>query len=67
MVVRMVTMPETLARELLVLLEPRVHLTVVGGNMAKVHQKLSALGVTHTVTAKEPPDEAMGRPQLTLT
>jgi hypothetical protein len=37
------------------------------GEREKLHPKLSAPGVTHTVTVKEPPDETMGGPQLTLT
>jgi hypothetical protein len=35
--------------------------------VTKLHPKLSAPGVTHTVTVEEPPDETMGGPQLTLT
>ncbi len=36
-------------------------------NVVKLHPKLSAPGVTHTFTVKEPPHETMGGPQLTLT
>jgi len=36
-------------------------------SVTKLHPKLCAPGVTHTVTVKEPPDETMGGPQLTLT
>ena len=35
-------------------------------SVTKLHPKLSAPAVTHTVTVKEPPDETMGGPQLTL-
>jgi hypothetical protein len=35
-------------------------------SVTKLHPKLSAPGVTHTVTVKEPPDETMGGPELTL-
>jgi len=38
-------------------------------SLTKLHPKLSAPGVPHTVTVavEEPPDETMGGPQLTLT
>jgi len=38
-------------------------------SVTKLHPKLSAPGVPHTVTVavEEPPDETMGGPQLTLT
>jgi hypothetical protein len=35
--------------------------------VTKLHPKLSAPGVMHTVTVKEPPDEAKDGSQLTLT
>jgi len=36
-------------------------------SVTKLHPNLSAPGVMHTVTVKEPPDEAKDGSQLTLT
>ena len=52
---------------MLVRLDQRALKAVAAESVTKLHPKLSAPGVTHAVTVKEPPDETMGRPQLTLT
>ena len=35
-------------------------------SVTKLHPKLSAPGITYTVTVKEPPEQTGGQPQLPL-
>jgi hypothetical protein len=52
---------------MLVRLDHGVLIAVAAESVTKLHPKLSAPAVTHTVTVKEPPEEAKDGSQLTLT
>jgi hypothetical protein len=57
----------TVARHLLLRLEPRVHLAVAAESLAKQHPRLGGPGTQHTITIEEPPAHPPGGQQLPLT